>query len=340
MDESKNSVRHTRQTLPAQAEIKSMVMLSVPKANRGELAEYLDLLRPWLRLIIRATLAVTFSVMLLTSLVLTKYYQAKAIIRPVPKSDQTGALSGYASSLTTGIASLAGLETDEEKDAEEYMTILQSYAFTAGLLGRTNLGPRLERRSLTHRLFGWPVTSYRLYKKMDRLFDCDYSVKTGNLTLTFMDPDPAVAERVLGSYITLLGEKLKEREVASAIAARRVLEKEVASISDNQLQAAIYDIVAKQIERKGLAEVQADFSFRVVDPPFVPDVPHSPSPPLDTILALILTPTILVLAIIMIERVIEALGYHKSESSPENSSNLGVLDEDEPPTYGSRPQAD
>ncbi len=253
-------------------------------------AYYWLILRPWFRLMALAMLVAVLITLAVTKSLLTHYYRATAIIRPVSKADQGNLASGLLAGVTEGFGSLvSGLASDEEKDAEKYTSILTSYAFTMQLLKRDNLAPHLIERSLSHRLFAWPVSDYRLYQKMGKLFDADYNLKTGNLNLAFLDPDRAVAQKVLGDYVNLLRARLRQHEIDSAASAISALQKEAGATSDAQLQSALYDSIAKQIQRRGMAEVQADFSFEVIDPPIASDLIYKPKIGLDCMLAALLT---------------------------------------------------
>ncbi len=205
-----------------------------------------------------------------------------------------GSLTG----LTSGVSALAGLPTEQEDDAEEYMSIMGSYAFTMDIVRRTGLQAVLQRRSLGYRLLGWKLTAYRLYLKMNSLFSAEFSVKSGNITMTFLDTDRDRALRVLSAYIALLRQRLQEREVASAESAVRALSKEAERTPDTQLQAAIYDIIARQLQRRDLAQVQADFSFRVIEPPVAPEWPDVPSPVLATVAVVVFVPALLMSGLI------------------------------------------
>jgi hypothetical protein len=261
------------------------------------------LLKPWVGTIAVATVVTATITFVVTKLCLTHYYQATAVIRPVSQSDQGNLASGMLAGMSSAIGSLTGLSGDEEKDAEKYISIVNSYSFAMEILKRANLSARLIARSWGHRLFGWPVSKYRLYEKMDALFDADYSIKMGNVTMTFLDPDPIVAQKVLGDYLKLLRERLRQHEIESSTAAISSLEKEAAATSDAQLQGMLYDSIAKQIQRRGMAQVQANFSFDVIDPPIASDRIYAPKVMLDSALAALLTPLLAVLILLANDRI-------------------------------------
>jgi hypothetical protein len=102
-------------------------------------------------------------------------------------------------------------------------------------------------------------------------FSSEYDFKSGNLTLYFMDPSPAEAQRVLGFYLDSLRDKLRNEEVEAGASAAASLEEEVRKTSDALLQTQLYELMARQIQREKIAQVQSDFAFKVVEPPVVPD---------------------------------------------------------------------
>jgi hypothetical protein len=252
-------------------------------------AYYWSILRPWLRVIAVAALLAASLTLAVTKFLLTHYYQAVAVIRPVSKVDQGNLMSGMLAGVAGSIGSFAALSSDEEKEADRFTSILTSYAFTMQLMKRDNLATGLIAHSLTHRLLGRPISQYGLYRKMTGLFAANFNLKTGNVNLTFLDPDRTRAEKVLGDYIDMLRGRLREHEIGSATAAIDSLQKEAGATSDAQLQANLYDSIAKQIERRSLAQVQADFSFELIDPPVAPDGIHKPKEGLDCVLAALLT---------------------------------------------------
>jgi LPS O-antigen subunit length determinant protein (WzzB/FepE family) len=275
--------------------------------------------------IILFALAAATVIFVVTEFCLIHYYQATAIIRPVSQADQGNLVSGMLSGVTSTLGALTGLSGDEEKDAEKYISIVNSYAFTMDLLKRTNLAPRLMSRSLGYSLLGLPVSDYRLYKKMAALFDADFSLKTGNITMTFLDPDPVIAKKVLADYVNLLRARLRQHEIESSSAAITAMQKAAVTTSDPLLQATLYDAVTKQIQRRGMAEVQADFSFEVIDPAVVSDKIYEPKVALNSVLALVLGAVVAMLFISLKDHVSSVLGQIDSLEPP----SARLADEDE-----------
>jgi hypothetical protein len=247
---------------------------------------------------------------IVTKFFVTHYYQATAVIRPISQADQGNLISG----MTSALGSLVGLSDDEEKDAEKYISILNSYDFTMELIKQAKVAPSLLSRTWAHSLFDGRVSDYNLYQKVGALFDADFSLKTGNLTLTFLDPDPIVAKKVLGDYVNLLRDRLRQHEFESSTAAVSSIEKAVATTSDPQLEAALYDAMAKQIQRRGMAQV--------LDPPVVSDRAYKPKAVLDSALSGILTLILAMLFISLRDQISSA------EEMPEVSPTRRTVEEE------------
>jgi LPS O-antigen subunit length determinant protein (WzzB/FepE family) len=223
----------------------------------------------------------------LTTLLFKKYYRAIAIIRPIPKSATAGRITGMFGISGTSLSPLANLMGGGlgpgADEAQEYMTILQSFAFNTTLTERHHLDPK-------HFQATWPLLSmiedkdprWRAYDRMQKWFSCEYSMKTGNLNLYFKARTPADAERILGYFVDDLREKLRSREVQSASAAIDSMKAEARVTSDALLQSQLYELIAKQTQQLKLAQVEADFAFAVLEPPAAPDRAYSPSVVLDS----------------------------------------------------------
>ncbi len=284
------------------------VSKQVAIARNDQVSDNWLLVLAWWKEIAVTTLVLAVLVFVVATFVMTHYYQATVVIRPVSKADQGSSMTGLLSSVTSSVGALEGLSSDEEKDAEKYMSILTSYAFTTEIIKRSGMRQRLLEHSRGYRWFGWVPSDYGLYKAMSNRFDCDYSLKTGNLTLNFLDSDSTRADIIVQEYVDLLRDKLREKEIENASDAIASLEKESSHISDPQLQAALDGIISDQLQRRAMALVEADFSFEVIDPPVSDDSPHKPTVALDCLLALLLTPLMWVSFLIGRERLLAVLG--------------------------------
>ncbi len=231
--------------------------------------------------------AMTF---LVTRFLVAPRYRAEAVIRPVAQpSAELGTLGprlGRGSSLGA-LSVLSGGLGNGGARAQEYMSILRSYDFSVALIEHYHL--RIRNGTGGRRWFGFGshgrMSQWRRYHMMRKRFDCQYDYITGNVTLHYIDRSRARAAQILGFYLESLRDKLRREQVTSAKAATAALRAEASGTSDTLLQDQLYGLVARQVQREELAQVEANFAFKVIDGPVVPDGPYSPWPLVDAILA-------------------------------------------------------
>ena len=238
-----------------------------------DLREYLvPLLHRWKLLAIVTALA-ALAAFALSKYQLTKWYQAIAIIKPMTPQQTAGHMQGLLGGPQGMLSDLVGGQYNSDA-AQEFITILTSFSFVTAMVERHHLDaevlppgksfPDLDARQ-------WAI-----YRIMLARLRCDYSVKNSSIMLSFQDPSRARAQRILGYEIDDLREKLRSREVRNAADAVASLTEKVKQISDSLLEREIYELIATQLQRQHLAEIEADFAFVVLQPPVSPDVPVWP----------------------------------------------------------------
>ncbi len=287
-----------------------------------ELIVYWLLLKSRWRLIAVGTVLAVAATFLSTAFLMTPYYRATALLRPVGPESGANKLSGAVAALGVGalggVAAQLGGGGPQGEAAQEYMAILNSYAFTMALVERYRLGPQVIPKRPA---WLWPVrySQWRLYRLMQKRFSCEYDRLSGNMTLHFLNPGPAIARRVLELYIEDLREKLRHREIQSAQAAKVSFEEEAKATPDVLLQTQLYELIARQVRRQKLAQVEADFAFVIIDPPVVDEKPYSPKVILDCVLAGILALFMLAFAVIARNSWSQSLERHTLSLAARNS---------------------
>jgi len=287
---------------PARSGNGSISLVSLDEGERaGILHSYFALLAlRHRRLLIASSLCAMVAMFCLTFLVVHPKYQATAIIRPIGQN--SGGLSGLLQSTgLSGSTNFAGTGIDSDigtnvHDPDELVTILNGYAFTTAMIEGENLGPLLTKGA--HNIWSLipffdikPQPSlWSYYEMMSSRFNCDNSVRTGNITLTFYDRDPEFAKHVLNLYIDRLRDQLRNHDVAFNKAAAKSLEEEAAITGDPTVRDDLYDLAARQIKKVRTAEANADFAFAVLDNPYVPPYRFKPWVVFDTIAAGVLLP--------------------------------------------------
>ena len=252
---------------------------------------YVELLRARWLLIASLTIGIGLGYGLYTKFLTVKWYRAQAIITPVsPEAGLSMGMGGageMVDGLGGGIASiLEGGGADTVTLAERYTAIMNSYAFTTDLVNKYHL----EHNIVGVRSKNAPmVTKWSIHTMVADRFSTEYDFKSGNLSLYFLDPSPAEAQRVLGFYLDSLRDKLRNEEVQAGASAAASLDEEVRKTSDALLQTQLYELMARQIQREKIAQVQSDFAFKVIEPPVVPDYYFEPKARHNAVLAASIT---------------------------------------------------
>jgi hypothetical protein len=157
---------------------------------------------------------------------------------------------------------------------------------------------------------------------LQRRFDAACSYRTDLITLSLRDRSREHAAKVLGYYIDDLRAQLREREIKSTTLAINAIEAQVSKIADALLLNRLYELIAEQLKRNRLAQVQADYSFVVIDPPSAPDWrPYRPLMLMDCLLVGLVTP----LAIALLMFVIDAI---RRARRAENGEYMGEIYEE------------
>ena len=251
-------------------------------------------------------------VLILTTCVVLPKYQATALIRP--NQQQASGLAGLASAVLGngsssggGLSSLLGGSSSgiTTHDPQELIAIMQSFAFTDSLIADNHLASRISNS--TSSLILWlrgarKPTRWKLYRMVSKRFDCDFSLRTGNLTMTFVDKDPVLARFILHQYIDRLRDQLRKQDVQDSKLAIKSLEAQARSTSDPLLSSELYVTLAQQMQQEEMAEMSADYAFEVIEAPVTPDEIYSPWPFVDTLVALVVCSLILLAYLYGVDR--------------------------------------
>jgi hypothetical protein len=231
------------------------------------------LFRSW-KIIAILTIGAMVASALCAKFLMTKWYRAEAILRPVSQlmpNELVDASMGSQGTSAPAVSSDILLVFR----AEEALAILKSFDFNLAVAERHHLkGELLARVSPWHR---GTDPRWDVFRELEQRFGCQYSISTGSALLSYLDPDRTTAERNLGYYIDDLREKLRDEQIRDTKTAAATLESQAQSTSDSILQAQLYLMVAVVLRQQKLAMVDADFAFRVIQSPVASDIAYSPN---------------------------------------------------------------
>lgn len=261
----------------------------------------IDLLELWKllwrnkRLIFLITvLFTTMSVAL--ALWMTPIYQSEVLLAPVTDEDG-GKISSLASQYG-GLAAMAGINLGGSSSSkEEAVALLKSRALIMKFIEEENLLPELFYKDWDSENMRWDVkspdeipTMWKAYKKFDQdVRSVTEDKKTGLVTLSIEWKDPNLAKKWAISLVERVNEQMRNRATEDAEKSLVYLNQELKRTSSVEVQKAIYGLIESQVKTAMMANIREEYSFKVIDPPAVPDLDDEVKPNKKLIVALALT---------------------------------------------------
>jgi len=111
--------------------------------------------------------------------------------------------------------------------------------------------------------------------------------KKGTLQISFDNPDPATAKRIVEHFLVQTSETMRELVLRDAAENMRFLTAQLDKTTDPLLREKIYNMLAKEIEKDTFARAQTYYGFYVPDPPMVPDRKAKPKRALICVLSVV-----------------------------------------------------
>jgi uncharacterized protein involved in exopolysaccharide biosynthesis len=244
---------------------------------------------PMLRVLWRAryliaAVTIVFSVAFGTYAFLApKIYKSEAVLSAVHEDDKGGALSQMLDKVG-GLAALAGA-FQPGKQSDEAIFVLRSRSLGEEFIRSEGLmqiiyADRWDAKSKTWKLDSGRVPTiqdaYRVFDTKIREVAVDQ--KSGLVTLRMRWKDPMLAQRWASKLIANVNRKMRQADIREASENLAFLDKELRQTTIVDIQQAIYRLVEAQTRRKMLANVREEYSFRIIDPPIVPDADKYESP--------------------------------------------------------------
>ena len=106
--------------------------------------------------------------------------------------------------------------------------------------------------------------------------------------MTIEHLSPIVAQEWASMLIEDLNNYIRDRDVKEAQKSIEFLNAEVAKTNSEELKRLYYNVIQSKTEKKMLAYSRPEYLFRVIDPPFIPEIKSSPRRSIICILGAIL----------------------------------------------------
>lgn len=223
--------------------------------------------------VIATVLGVTYA------LLATPQYQIDTLLAPADHS-QDGAGAGLAARFG-GLASLAGVSLPGGgSSVDEAIALLKSRAFVDGFIQEHQLIPEIFHKLWDRDAGRWklegedaePPSIRDAYKAWTQnIMSVSQDKKTGLVTVSLLWHDRHQAVDWLTRIVAKLNEVMRAQAVAEAEQNKLYLEQELGKTSVVEVQKAIFGLIEQQVTSIMLANTRAEYAFRTIDPPVVPD---------------------------------------------------------------------
>jgi uncharacterized protein involved in exopolysaccharide biosynthesis len=240
------------------------------------------------RVLVLCITAIFAAASLVAALLFPKKYEATIVISPVASNPNGGALGGLSSlaSQFSGLASLAGVSTQNDSKKSESLAVLQSEALTEQYIEKHNLLPVVyasrwdpeKKQWTTHNPDRIPTLWKANLMFKDKIRSITTDTKTGLSTMKITWTDPAIAARWANDLVRLTNDYLRDKAIVESERNIAFLTEEAKRTDVVGVQQAIYSILQSEISNMMLARGNDEYALKVVDPAFAPEKPSSPLP--------------------------------------------------------------
>lgn len=288
------------------------------------LLDLLEAVTDNLRLLVLVPLLIGIASLGITSYV-PPTYQAKTTLLP-PGSDGGGATAALAGQFG-GLASLAGVSLGGGKTALP-MSILNSDTLRDQVLTEYRLVEKWKSK-----------TREEARKKLSKLLVAAEDKKSGVITITMKDEDPAFAATVANRVVQLLQAALDDLHLKNAREQRKFLEEQIESITRRPAQSPVVrdlmvQTMLRQFEAEKLKEAGGGRQqLVVVDPAQVPELKAGPKRALIAIISTLATGFLLLLGVFV------ARAVRNSSNDPESAQKMLSIKNGLRRTFGLKPKA-
>lgn len=239
------------------------------------------------------------------SLFMTNIYGASAVIIPVELKSTPGG-GGTAAALMQQMGGLAGIGLPDSASSAEIMLLLKSNILREKIITEYNLLPVLfstqwDEEKKAWKKVGFPLTlisklitavkpaDKKIVKKeagipdiwdglraLDDLVKINNNMKEKSITISAEFDDPIIAANLVNYFLAALNDHMSSEAKRVAAINKKYLEEQLLQTTDPFIKQKIYSMIAQQLETSMMAEVKENFSFKVIDPPKVPDLKIKP----------------------------------------------------------------
>lgn len=230
------------------------------------------------RWIIIALVVLCTAAMTVAAYSMTRVYRSAIVFVPANAGKNSGGGLSAALGQLGGLASLAGVSVGSgDTDTQEALAVLGSRELTERFITENNLMPRLYAKIWDAAAGDWTVpekarpTMSKAVDYFNQIRTVTQDKKTGLITMSIDWSDRLEAAAWANDLLKRTNEAMRARAIAQSEASLGFLDKELKVTTQLGTQEAINRLIEMQIKQRMLANVTAEYSFRVVDKAFPSD---------------------------------------------------------------------
>ena len=238
-------------------------------------------------------------------------YTSKTVLAPVNEDESlSSTLSRF-----SGLAGLAGVniptssgsksvEAIERLTSLKFFTdLLDGYIFLPDLMAAKRWDPinnevvydakdYLKESDKWIRKVEFPKkqipTPQESHEEFLKSFSLVENKSTGFITLTMTHYSPLIAKKWLDDIIVNLDNTMRQEDKTKAINSITYLNQQISQTSLSEIRNALSELIKQQTQTLMLVEANENYIFKVIEPPFIPEVKSGPSRAIICILGTIL----------------------------------------------------
>jgi uncharacterized protein involved in exopolysaccharide biosynthesis len=240
------------------------------------------------RLLIVCTAAFFGLVGLVYGILATPIYRSEVLLVPNRTERRTNVPAQIG-----GLASLVGLQVGDRVDENQSIATLRSRAFAEAFIKDENLLPVLFADEWDEASGKWEDPDPEEWPDLRdgvKLFTEDVRFVAedirGLVTLRIEWPDAELAAKWAEELVRRVNEQIRTRDLEDSQLRLDYLNAELENTSLVELRQAISRLVESEIQKVTLAKAQAEYAFKIIDPPRVPNRHERPRRVLIVILAM------------------------------------------------------
>jgi uncharacterized protein involved in exopolysaccharide biosynthesis len=236
---------------------------------------------------------------IIVSLFMTKIYRAKAILIPAGVIGKDQGASAF-------IAVQFGIAPPVTPASSEILNLLKSNVLREKVMQEYNLLPLFfhkgELTGKTELQQVWMGIRY-----LDNITDVNFIQKDNIIELSLDYEDPVIATKLVNNILDELNDHMSGEAKRVSAMNQKYLEAQIATTADPIIKEKLYNLISKEIMTQTMAEAKENFSFKLIDPPRVPDRKVRPKRVLMAIVALFVS-SIFAVILIFVREALERRG--------------------------------